>query len=390
MKLTLTETKELSLVVSQLKEGDLAKLIVKDGKAHICFMSIGSGVAGCLKLNAIDVEGEEQVGLSFKVLRSLARLSGNVELSTTEKQVRIKNYGTTYRFAKTVADFDVATLDSIEATKVFEFEAPFKSFKAAVKVAKNFANGFANAVFDGVYFEVENGALDIIATDTNYLSYFNFPVQGAPAEKKSFLLDKNSIQFLINAIDVLGRGEIRANDASIVVTDGESYIAIPQLFGEYPDAKSVVVAPFVSEDADKNFCRIKVLKEQIDNVAKALKMVVDRDTHLPFKYELPTDEKEYFTIKRAYRNDEEDVGYVETELFYEDICEDYNKIITDEMFPLEPFARFILPFKQDTEFTLFLPKQDAPVVVEDGRVMAGIGIFKDTFKGLAVTMPIRK
>lgn len=390
MKLTLTGTKEITFAASNLKPSDIAKLEVKDGNAYISFVAVGTGVTGRLKLQTSEVEGEGTFGLSHKVLKSLSRMNGNVELSDTEKQIKIKNYGTTYRFAKADFDFDVPELEKLDAVKAFSFESPFKTFKAALKVAKGFCDGSVKEIFNGLYFEVDNGTLDIVGTNGSYLAYFNITLNDGSQERVSFIVDKNITPILLNAIDLFGRGEIRVNPSSVIVTDGESYLIIPQLYGDYPDAKSIVVSPFVGENVDANFCKVKVLKEQLDNVAKSLRMVVEDDTTLPFTFELPTEEREYFKIKRAFFNDSEDAGYVETEMFYEDICEDYKDVVTDEKFPFEPLAKFISPFKSDAEFTLYLPRMNAPVLVEEGKLMMGLGFNGTSFEGLVVTMPLRK
>ena len=392
MKVTLTGigTKEITFAASNLKPSDIAKLEVKDGNAYISFVAVGTGVTGRLKLQTSEVEGEGTFGLSHKVLKSLSRMNGNVELSDTEKQIKIKNYGTTYRFAKADFDFDVPELEKLENNRAFPFEAPFKTLKAALKVAKGFCDGSAKSIFEGIYFDVEGNSLDIVGTNGSYLAYFNITLPEKNEQKTTFIIDKNISSILLNAIDLFGRGEVRVNPSSVIVTDGESYLIIPQLYGEYPDAKSIVVTPFMGKESDANFCKVKVLKEQLDNVAKSLRMVVEDDTTLPFTFELPTEEREYFKIKRAFFNDSEDTGYVETEMFYENICEDYKEIVTDEKFPFEPLAKFISPFKSDAEFTLYLPKMNAPVLVEEGKLMMGLAFNGNSFKGLVVTMPLRK
>ena len=391
MRVELSQTKEFSFASSLLKEPDFVRMVKEGESVYLEFSAISSGITARLKLPANKVEGEEKevLGLSYRVLKSIGRLSGQVEISTTEKQMRIKNYGSQFRFAKVATEFEAPEFKAKDYKRAFKIEAPAKTLKVAIKICKPFADGSVSQVLDGLKFSVQGNKLEVIATDSKFLSFFEIVVPEGSEEQVEFILDKNATGAFTNAIDLLGSADVYVNDSVIVLTDGDSYIMFPQLHGDYPNAKEIVINPFLNNKQGKDYCEVKVLKEQLDNVVKAIKSVVEEDTQLPVIFEMSTDEKEYITVKRAFFDDPEDLGYVEVELFYEDICEDKDKVITEDMFPIVHIARFITAFKQDSELTLFLPKEDSKVYAEWGARL-GIGYIKEGFKGIAVAMALRK
>ena len=381
MRVVLNDTTAFKFAASVMKPEDLASLEVKDGKAQLVFYAQREGVGGRLALKATEVEGDEAVGLTVKVVSAIGRLSGNVEIKTTEKQIRVKNYGNTYRFAKAEVP-ELSSFEDERAETVFKFQEPAKSIKAALKIVKTFANGGAYPVMDSVNVIRSGEFLEFIGSDGSFLAYFGIRMPEKVEEDKKFLISKRYIQVLTKAMEYVGTGEVKINPAVVFVTDGESVIVIPQTAGEYPDAKSLVLSAFYGEGVEDRFCKIKVLKEQIENVGKALKSVVEDDTHLPFQIALPENDGEYLIVKRCFVLDEEDTGYVEAEMFYEDICEDKDKLNFDDMFPYEPLLRFVPPFKQDAQLVLYFPKE--------GENRIGLAFEGESIKALTAAIAIKK